>query len=72
MHVRPYLPIFEVLPSEAQVMAAAPLPFCVGHLPLSPAAFAAGQPPQLVCVQAVDEEELEGYRYWKEAGGGLF
>ena len=53
-------------------MAAAPLPFCVGHLPLSPAAFAAGQPPQLVCVQAVDEEELEGYRYWKEAGGGLF
>ena len=43
----------------------------IGHLPLSPRDFALWFPVQLATV-AVTDEELEGYRSWKESGGGIF
>ena len=43
----------------------------IGHLPITPSQFAAWQP-HLVQRDSVREAELEGYRMWKEAGGGVF
>lgn len=43
----------------------------IGHLPITPSQFAAWQP-HLVQRDTVREAELEGYRMWKEAGGGVF
>jgi hypothetical protein len=45
--------------------------FGIGHLPMSPKAFAAWQPVFLMETPVVPGE-LEGYRLWKEAGGGAF
>ena len=45
--------------------------FGMGHLPLTHAAFSAWEPVFLVAT-GVDDEELEGYFYWKEAQGGYF
>ena len=45
--------------------------FGIGHLPLSYAEFSSWQPQYLVATD-VAEEELEGYRYWKEDQGGVF
>lgn len=43
----------------------------IGHLPVAPREFALWFPVQLT-TQPVSDEELEGYRYWKESGGGVF
>lgn len=43
--------------------------FGMGHLPITPRAFFAWKP-ILISVQPVVEEELEGYRIWKEADAG--
>ena len=43
----------------------------MGHLPLLKASFAAWAPHYLKTVP-VEDSELEGYRMWKEAGGGYF
>lgn len=48
-----------------------PAGFGIGHLPLAPRDFALWFPVHLT-TQPVTEEELEGYRYWKESGGGTF
>jgi hypothetical protein len=45
--------------------------FGVGHLPLAPRDFALWFPVHLATVPVTDSE-LEGYRAWKEAGGGVF
>lgn len=45
--------------------------FGIGHLPLAPYDFAHWFPVQ-VATEPVTDEELEGYHYWKEAGGGAF
>jgi hypothetical protein len=45
--------------------------FSIGHLPLSRTTFASWKP-VFVSQQSVSEEELEGYKMWKEAKGGLF
>jgi len=45
--------------------------FGMGHLPLSDEAFRAWQP-VLISKTLVTSEELEGYRMWKEASGGVF
>jgi len=45
--------------------------FGMGHLPLSRKAFANWQPIFLF-QSAVTDEELEGYRMWKEDHGGIF
>lgn len=45
--------------------------FGMGHIPLSYSAFNAWLP-QFLSASSLDEEELEGYRYWQEAEGGYF
>lgn len=45
--------------------------FGVGHLPLDYREFALWFP-VLIRTEAVEEDELEGYRIWKENGGGVF
>jgi len=45
--------------------------FGMGHLPLQDDAFRAWQP-VLILKTPVTFEELDGYRMWKEAGGGVF
>jgi hypothetical protein len=46
--------------------------FGIGHMPLALKDFLYGWQPLLLMTLAVTDEELEGYRYWKEAGGGVF
>lgn len=46
-------------------------PSSIGHMPLSHRSFEAWQP-EVITTQAVDEEELDGYRMWEEANGGYF
>jgi hypothetical protein len=48
-----------------------PGPFAIGHVPLRVGSFAAWRP-RLIAVARVEDEELEGYRTWKEEGGGVF
>lgn len=45
--------------------------FGIGHMPLSHSAFHAWLP-QFLFASSLGEDELEGYRYWLEAGGGYF
>ena len=79
VHVRLYAQRFRERPTEAELgeLSTAPFgpghdnPFSIGHMPLSHARFA-GWRPEPICVRAVDEEELEGYRMWQEAEGGYF
>jgi hypothetical protein len=43
----------------------------IGHLPVTHAVFAKGNP-QLIAMDAVLPEELDGYDMWKEAGGNVW
>ena len=43
----------------------------IGHLPLAESTFRSWEP-QLLAQSTVSEEELEGYRMWKESGSGPF
>jgi hypothetical protein len=45
--------------------------FGIGHMPIAPHDFALWFPVHLA-TEPVTDEELEGYRYWKESGGGTF
>ncbi len=45
--------------------------FGMGHMPLTYHAFLAWSP-MFLTAQYVAEEELEGYRYWQDADGGIF
>jgi hypothetical protein len=45
--------------------------FGMGHLPLSRKAFWRMEP-QLIQMSEVKEDELDGYKEWKKAGGGVF
>jgi hypothetical protein len=45
--------------------------FSIGHLPLSRKTFSSWEP-VFISQQAVSERELEGYKTWKEANGGVF
>jgi hypothetical protein len=45
--------------------------FGMGHLPIAESEFA-GWKPVLVVKSRILEDELEGYKLWKEAGGGVF
>jgi hypothetical protein len=46
-------------------------PLGVGHLPLSRRQFDAWQP-ELIGIQPVGADELDGYNAWREAGGGVW
>lgn len=77
VHVRLYKNKFVSRPLEVEVSALDlgsihdPEGFGMGHMPLSYAAFSAWEPVFLFAV-GLDEEELDGYRYWQEAQGGYF
>lgn len=71
VHVRLYTAAFPAAPTSVDLAAAAPLPFFIGHVPVSHRSFGSWGA-QLVHMEAVSEEELEGYRHWAEAGGGVF
>jgi hypothetical protein len=77
VHIRLYKNKFGVRPSQVDVSALDlgsihdPEGFGMGHMPLSYAAFLAWEPAFLFGC-GLDEEELEGYRYWQEAQGGYF
>jgi len=43
----------------------------MGHLPMAEPEFRAWNP-RLIQADTVSEEELEGYRAWQEANGGVF
>jgi|SRR5208282_3465015 len=45
--------------------------FSAGHLPLSPRTFAKWMP-VFLRQQSVEDTELEGYKLWEEANGGIF
>jgi hypothetical protein len=45
--------------------------FGMGHLPLDPTTFSSWDP-QFLLRSSLTDEELEGYRMWKESGGGAF
>jgi len=45
--------------------------FSIGHLPLSRTSFASWEP-VFITQQSVSDDELEGYKTWKEAKGGVF
>ena len=45
--------------------------FGIGHLPLRPASWTAWRP-ELIAPDAVAEDELDGYRLWRDQRGGLF
>jgi hypothetical protein len=45
--------------------------FGIGHMPLATSTFASWEP-RLIRRAEVSESELDGYRYWKESGGGVF
>lgn len=77
VHIRVYRNRFKERPTTVDQTALTlgsihdPGGFGMGHLPLTRAAFAEMEPVFLLS-GTVDAEELEGYTYWKEAGGGLF
>jgi hypothetical protein len=45
--------------------------FSIGHLPLSRQTFSSWKP-AFISQQVVSDSELEGYKTWKEANGGVF
>jgi hypothetical protein len=45
--------------------------FSIGHVPLSRKSFASWKPVFIIQEQ-VQDRELEGYRVWKQANGGVF
>jgi hypothetical protein len=45
--------------------------FGMGHLPLREASFHAWDP-VLISTVPVRQDELDGYKMWKESGGGVF
>ncbi len=77
VHVRLYAQRFSTRPVAEQLgelSTAAPggrTPFSIGHMPIGYSGFAEWQP-ERIRNEPVEEEELEGYLLWKEAGGGYF
>ena len=74
IHVRLYRETFDTVPetiTESQLTLGTihdPGTPGIGHLPLSRNAFFRLDP-RLIRRSSVTPEELEGYRYWKDAGG---
>ncbi len=62
----------EITPDELGLTNAdADGPLAVGHLPVSLEAFARWKP-ELLRLEAVAPDELEGYEIWKQENGGVF
>jgi hypothetical protein len=76
-HIRVYKNRFTQRPTQVQPSELTlgsindPDGFGMGHLPLQRDTFLLWKP-KLIAVTSVTDEELDGYKMWKEAGGGLF
>jgi hypothetical protein len=76
-HVRIYKQKFQSRPQSVEPANLSlgkigdPDGFGMGHLPIQESTFIKWQP-VLMKQSPVTEEELEGYKIWKEAGGGAF
>ncbi|HKP51606.1 MAG TPA: hypothetical protein VJ183_03035 [Chloroflexia bacterium] len=74
VHVRVYKNKFEVRPSEIDTTTLSlgsvltDAEFGIGHLPLAKEGFGNWHP-VLILQTPVNEEELVGYKLWKEGGG---
>jgi len=77
VHVRIYKNKFEPRPTSVNVeeLSLGSIHdkdgFGMGHLPISERDFRQWKPVLLI-TKGVTEEELEGYKLWKDAGGGVF
>ncbi len=77
VHIRLYKNTFATRPDkvEPSILSLGSIKdkdgFGIGHLPLMPQVFAAGEP-MLLMETEVTPQELEGYKMWKEGGGGAF
>jgi hypothetical protein len=75
--IRIYKPSFERRPTSidpARLTVGSihdPDGFGIGHLPIDLPTFSSWQP-QLLLRSSVTDEELDGYRMWKESGAGAF
>lgn len=63
VHIRPYDTEYEEKPKD---ISSKDLEYFIGHIPLSIKGFQEGNP-ELIKVEEVTEEELEGYRYYLDA-----
>jgi hypothetical protein len=76
-HVRVYKQKFQARPATVDVDSLTlgkpgdPGGFGMGHIPMREAGFLGWQP-VLIIKTAVTPDELEGYKIWKESGGGVF
>lgn len=77
VHVRVYKNKFSSRPSSINVGDLSlgtikdPDGFGMGHLPISEKDFSGWQP-ALLAKTKLSDDELEGYRIWKDSGGGVF
>jgi hypothetical protein len=76
VHLRMYKEVFpwrlnSVDPSTLTLGKLGDEKFGIGHLPMSPETFNSWEP-VLLSQQSISEEELEGYKLWKQANGGVF
>ena len=76
IHVRLYKEGFSEVPRFVNTAALSmgtvhDTEFGIGHLPISRASFASWRPIRLQH-EPVTEDELEGYRMWKDANGGIW
>jgi len=62
-HIRMYSNKFQTKPSD---LNSADLDFLIGHAPIDKKGFLSDHP-ELIKVEKVSEEELEGYRYYLDA-----
>ncbi|MEY4199833.1 MAG: hypothetical protein RLZZ265_1573 [Verrucomicrobiota bacterium] len=76
-HVRIYKQKFPSRPTTVDVGSLSlgkpgdPDGFGMGHIPMREAGFLESQP-VLITKTTVTPDELEGYKIWKESGGGVF
>jgi hypothetical protein len=76
-HVRVYKQKFSARPTTIDVASLSlgkpgdPDGFGMGHIPLRETGFL-GWRPVLITKSTVTPDELEGYKIWKESGGGVF
>ena len=76
-HVRVYKQKFQSRPTTVEVGSLSlgkpgdPDGFGMGHIPMREAGFLEWQP-VLITKTTVTPDELEGYKIWKESGGGVF
>lgn len=66
VHVRLYSDKFETKPTD---LNSADLKFIIGHVPIGKEGFISSKP-ELLKVEKVTDEELEGYNYYLEAMKG--